>query len=315
LLPSDNSLEYEETDSIIITQEEAGERLDKILTQRFDAVKSRTYFQMLIDEQKVLLNNRPVKKRIKPQVGDEVQIHFILTPEIGLSPEPIPLDIIYEDDDIIVINKAAGMVVHPGTGNWSGTFVNALLHHCKHLCEDLSPSNLRPGIVHRLDKDTSGLLMAAKTSLAQQRLIAMFSNRQIHKEYLTVCIGNPGDIEINAPIGRDPVNRKLMTVRPEGRPSLSYCKVVAYNSKFSLVRVVLATGRTHQIRVHLKHVGTPVLGDESYGNTQINAKQGVKRQMLHAQRLRFNHPITGKLLELEAPIPSDMAKWMRNACF
>lgn len=303
----------EEIDSIIITEDEAGERLDKILAQRFDTIKSRTYFQMLIEEQKVLLNNCAVKKRIKPQTGDEVQIHFILTPEIGLSPEPIPLDILYEDDDILVINKPAGMVVHPGTGNWTGTFVNALLYHCKHLCEGLSSSNLRPGIVHRLDKDTSGLLIAAKTTLAQQRLISMFANRQIHKEYLAICIGNPGDIEINAPIGRHPVNRKLMAVLPEGRPALSFCKTLAYDNKFSIVRIILATGRTHQIRVHLKHIGTPVLGDASYGSVQMNAKQAVTRQMLHAQRLRFNHPINDKLVELEAPVPLDMAKWMRNA--
>lgn len=307
MLPSNNST-HEECDSIFITEDEAGERLDKILAQRFEAIKSRSYFQMLIEEQNVLLNNCPVKKRFKPQSGDEIQIHFVLAPEIGLAPEPIPLDIIFEDDHILVINKRAGMVVHPATGNWSGTFVNALLHHCKQLCESSTSSDLRPGIVHRLDKDTSGLLIAAKTPIAQQRLITLFAERKIHKEYLAICIGNPGDIEINAPIGRHPIHRKLMAIVPEGKSALTYCKTLSYNEKLSLVRIVLATGRTHQIRVHLKHVGHPVLGDPAYGNPQMNSKYGIARQMLHAQLLRFNHPVSGTVLELQAPLPPD---WIR----
>jgi 23S rRNA pseudouridine1911/1915/1917 synthase len=310
--------ENEDTDLLVITEAEAGERLDKILAQRFDSVQSRTYFQMLIENGHVLLNNAPVKKRAKPVVGDEVQVNFILTPEIGLTAEAIPLNIVYEDSDLLVVNKAAGMVVHPAAGNWSGTFVNALLHHCNQMfdtfsCNSEMPSSShpRPGIVHRLDKDTSGLLIAAKTLQAQQKLITMFSQRQIHKEYSAICIGNPGNIEINAPIGRHPIHRKQMTVLPEGKQALSVCRTLAFDGKHSLVRIVLATGRTHQIRVHMKHIGTPILGDATYGNTQANNKFGVARQLLHAQLLRFSHPMTGKLIELEAHPPTDMATWVR----
>lgn len=312
-------MDNEEMDVIIITEDEAGERLDKILARRFEAIQSRTYFQMLIEAEHVLLNNVPVKKRAKPQVGDEVQVNFILTPEVGLTAEAIPLNIIYEDQDLLVVNKAAGMVVHPAAGNWSGTFVNALLHHCKQIfdlfsCNPVIPpsSHPRPGIVHRLDKDTSGLLIAAKTTQAQQRLISMFSERKIHKEYIAICLGNPGNAEIHAPIGRHPVHRKQMTVLAEGKPALSICRTLASDGKISLVHIVLATGRTHQIRVHMKYCGTPILGDATYGNVQANVKYGVARQMLHAHLLRFIHPITGKLLELEALPPSDIATWIQK---
>lgn len=302
----------DESDSIVIAENEAGLRLDKILAQRFSAIRSRTYFQMLIEEQHVLLNGSPVKKRMLPKEGDEILIHFIVTPEIGLTPEAIPLDIVYEDEHLIAINKPAGMVVHPGTGNWTGTFVNALLYHCKQLYEESQrdPGGLRPGIVHRLDKDTSGVLLAAKTSLAQQRLISLFAAREIHKEYIAVCLGNPGDGEIDAPIGRHPVNRQQMAIIEEGKPSRSICKVLASDSKLSLVRIVLETGRTHQIRVHLKHRNAPVLGDSVYGNAQANSKYNGARQLLHAESLRFKHPITGVMLEIKAAIPSDIQVWM-----
>lgn len=301
----------EEFETIIISEDETCERLDKILANRFREVKSRTYFQFLIENGNILLNGSSVKKCVKPKIGDEVQIHFVITPEIGLEPEPIPLNILYEDEEIIVVNKPSGLVVHPALGNWSGTFVNALLYHCQNLLKD--DSTLRPGIVHRLDKETSGLLIAAKTSLAQQRLIEMFAARRVHKEYLAICLGNPGDREINVPIGRHPVHRKLMTVAKEGgRNALSICKTLAYNDKLSLVNILLATGRTHQIRVHMKHIGSPVLGDSSYGNSQINEKYGAQRQMLHAEHLRFNHPISNQPLEFHAEIPEDMQKLIQK---
>lgn len=293
----------QDDNNIIITEEEAGERLDKILAQRFER-QSRTYFQYLIEENLVLLNGLPVKKRIKPEAGDEVEIEFVLTPEINLSPENIPLEILYEDDFILVVNKPVGMVVHPAPGNWSGTFVNALLHHCQTLKNVGNP--LRPGIVHRLDKDTSGILVAAKTTEAQQKLIELFSSRKVKKEYLAICTGNPGNQKIEAPIGRHPVHRKKMVVIETGKPALSICKTLSCDGKLSVVQIELVTGRTHQIRVHLKHVGTAVLGDELYGSPQVNEKYGAKRQMLHAERIVFNHPITGKQLDLRAPIPDDM---------
>lgn len=292
-------------ESIVISEEEAGERLDKILARRYSDVRSRTYFQDLIEDHCVLLNGEPVKKRVQPKVGDEVEIAFRIAPELDLKAEAIPLEILYEDACLLAVNKPAGMVVHPAVGNWSGTFVNALLHHCQQLeVQD----NVRPGIVHRLDKETSGVLLAAKTTSAQQRLIALFASRSVYKEYLAVCVGNPGTCEIDAPIGRHPVHRKLMTVLQEGgRPALSRCQTLAFDGQLSLVSIVLVTGRTHQIRVHMKHRGTPVLGDPLYGSSAANQKYGKERQMLHAWRVRFAHPMTVETIELEAPLPPDMA--------
>jgi len=304
-------MQEEEGDLITITEVEAGQRLDKILANRFQDVQSRTYFQWLIEQQSVLVNGIPIKKRFIPKEGDEVQICYILVPEIGLAAEPIPLAIVYEDDDLIVINKAAGMVVHPAVGNWTGTLVNALLYHCQQLpaAAGAQAGVLRPGIVHRLDKDTSGLLIAAKTTQAQQRLIAMFSQREIEKEYLAICLGNPGDREICTQMGRHPVNRKLMAVVAEGgKNAITKCKTLAFGKALSLVRIGLETGRTHQIRVHMKHIGTPVLGDPMYGQMSLQEKYGIRRQQLHAHRLTFKHPITNIPLQFEAPLPEDMKK-------
>jgi 23S rRNA pseudouridine1911/1915/1917 synthase len=294
-----------ELETIIILPEEAGERLDKVLTARFSGLKSRSYFQFLIEQGLVLVNGSIVKKRTPLKVDDEIEIEFALTPEINLTPQNIPLDILYEDEDILVINKSAGMVVHPAAGNWDGTLVNALLYHCKQLS---TGQDLRPGIVHRLDKDTSGVLVAAKHQQAQQNLVEQFANRQVKKEYLAICIGNPGKKTIDAPIGRHPSKRQMMAIVDEGKPAISHCEMIKYSQKLSLVKVILETGRTHQIRVHMKHVGTPVVGDDTYGNKQFNEKLGVKRQMLHAQYLAFKHPRTGNHVEFSAPIPSDIQK-------
>jgi len=306
----------EEIDSFFIAEDEAGERLDKILASRLSTAGSRTYFQYLISEHKVLLNGVPVKKRIKPKSGDEIEIEYVLTPELTLSPENIPLKILFEDDALLVVDKPAGMVVHPAPGNWTGTFVNALLFHCQGLLANPSSSSSqewRPGIVHRLDKDTSGLLIAAKTSRAQQRLMDMFAERKIYKEYLAICIGNLNEGVIDAPIGRHPIQRKLMAVVEEGgRNALTEYRALASNGKLSLVRVVIATGRTHQIRVHMKYRGAPVLGDPVYGNPSWNAKYRLNRQMLHAYRLRFDHPLTGESLAFEAEIPEDMRQVIKD---
>jgi 23S rRNA pseudouridine1911/1915/1917 synthase len=298
-------------DLIIVQEEEAGKRLDKILASRFSDVKSRTYFQFLIDNGHVLVNGVSLKKRYLASVGDEIAIEFILSPEMGLSPEPIPLNIIYEDEDLLVIDKPAGMVVHPAPGNWNRTLANALLYHCKTL-PDSQEGTLRPGIVHRLDKDTSGLIVAAKSSLAHQRLIEQFANRQIKKEYLAICLGNPGEREISAPIGRHPVQRKLMTVVEKGREALTFCKTLTYTSTFGYVHLGLATGRTHQIRVHLKHIGCPVLGDAVYGNQQVNQKYIISRQYLHASLLSFIHPIQKKRMEFTVPLAEDMSLFIQR---
>lgn len=308
----------EDSETFFISIEEAGERLDKVLAGRLKGAGSRTYFQFLIDEGKVLLNGSPVKKRIKPKEGDEVEVEYILTPELELKAENIPLNILYEDESIIVVNKVAGMVVHPAVGHWTGTFVNALLYHCRDIFVDVMQgvdrqNSLRPGIVHRLDKDTSGVIVAAKTPLAQQRLIEMFMNRQVYKEYLAVCIGNPGTGTVEADIGRHPTKRKLMSVLNNGgRHAITHYQVLSFDEKLSLVKVVIATGRTHQIRVHMKHLGHPVLGDCDYGLSHTNDQYGVDRQMLHACILRFNHPVTAEPLEFKAEIPSDMEKIIKK---
>ncbi len=303
-------MEAEETDILIVTEEEAGERLDKILARRFKEVYSRTYFQYLIDERLVLLNGEPVRKRIQPQVGDEIEVQFASLPETSLIPEPVPLSILYEDENLLVINKPSGMVVHPAPGNWSGTFVNGLLYHCEQLTRE--KGSLRPGIVHRLDKDTSGVLLAAKTLEMQQKLIALFASRQVYKEYWAICVGCPLDREISAPIGRHPIHRKQMAVVPTGKPAISFIKKVGGNGKLSLVRVVISTGRTHQIRVHLKYQGTPILGDPLYGNISFNHYYSIQRQLLHAATIRFQHPLTCEQLEFTAPPPTDMWRLIRK---
>ena len=291
--------------TIHVSDEEAELRLDKLLALRFPEY-SRQYFQYLIRERLVLVNGSLVKKAAKLEEGDEIEIEFAVTPEISLEPEAIELEILFEDDDLIAVNKPAGMVVHPAVGNWSGTFVNALLYHCKSLPEG---GALRPGIVHRLDKETSGVLVAAKNARSQQLMVEKFANRQIEKEYLAICVGNPGDRLIEGNIGRHPVRRKEMAIlEGKGREARTRCESLAHNSALSLVRLFPETGRTHQLRVHLKAVGTPILGDSVYGIPSMNKKFNAQRQMLHARRLRFNHPSRKEEIELKAPIPQDMEK-------
>ncbi len=301
----------EQPDTIIVTAEEAGVRIDKILAQRYAEIRSRTYFQYLIESGCVLLNGARIKKREKPTEGDEIEVEFLLTPELDLRPENIPLEILYEDKEILVVNKPAGMVVHPAPGNWNGTFVNALLFHCKALDAAFGEGEIRPGIVHRLDKETSGVLVAAKTVRAHQKLVEMFSERKIYKEYWTVCVGNPGTGTINAAIGRHPIHRKMMAVVEEGgREAITAFESLGSNEKLSLVKVILMTGRTHQIRVHMRHRGTPVLGDSVYGNTQTNERFKATRQLLHAREMRFAHPITGVEMTFIAPFPADFASYV-----
>lgn len=296
----------EEPEFLFITAEEEGTRIDKLLAARFPQ-HSRTYFQHLIDIGCVLINGEPIKKRNIPEEGDEIEVCFQATPEASLEPEAIPLDILYEDEHLLAINKPAGMVVHPAPGHWSGTFVNALLAHCQNIAPGSDP--LRPGIVHRLDKDTTGVLIAAKTLPAHQKLIELFSTRKMEKLYLAICHGRPNNTLINFPIGRHPVHRKEMAVLPDGREAITEIQNAAFNEKTSLLLVKPRTGRTHQIRVHLKHIGSPILGDSLYGR-----QDDCERQLLHAYRLTFDHPITGSPLRLIAPIPQDMKAWMQKLC-
>lgn len=296
----------EEHEFLFISAEEEGTRIDKLLANRFPHY-SRTYFQHLLEIGCVLLNGQPVKKRIIPEESDEIEICFQATPEASLEPENIPLDILYEDKYLLAINKPAGMVVHPAPGHWSGTFVNALLGHCKEIAPGNDP--LRPGIVHRLDKNTTGVLIAAKTLHVQQKLIELFATRKMEKLYLAICHGRPPNTTVNIPIGRHPVHRKEMAALPDGREAITEIQVVACNDKASLVLAKPKTGRTHQIRVHLKHIGCPVIGDALYGK-----EDPQYRQLLHAYRLSFEHPITGDLVRLSAPIPSDMKLWLQKLC-
>lgn len=298
-------VEQQDLDLIIVSKEESqNRRLDKILVERFGE-KSRSYFQYLIENDCVLLNGKTVKKSTCPKEGDEIEIFFLATPEISLEPENIPLNIIFEDEHIIVINKPANMVVHPAPGHYSSTFVNALLFHCKNLA---TQNNLRPGIVHRLDKDTTGLLIAAKTSLAHQKLISTFQGRKIIKKYLAICCGVPPEGKISAPIGRHPLKRKEMAIIEDGKEAISAFTVLDSKNNMSLVLGELFTGRTHQLRVHLNHLKTPILGDEVYGNKKLNKQYQINRPLLHAYRLQFMHPITQLPLDLRAPLPQDIKK-------
>ena len=278
-------------------------RLDQLLVKKFPNY-SRTYFQDLIERGLVLLNGEQAKKRIHPKLGDEIEIEFALPPEIDLTPANIPLDILYEDEDLLVVNKPAGMVVHPAVGNYENTFVHALLWHCKEL---QGGDPLRPGIVHRLDKDTTGLLVAAKTAFAHAALVKAFSERKVMKQYLAITVGNPGEGELKTLIARDPRNRQKMAVVEEGgKEALTRYKTLKVEGDLALVEVDLLTGRTHQIRVHMQHLKTPILGDPVYGSKKANEKLNANRQMLHAWKLGLDHPKTGIYLNFEAPIPKDM---------
>ncbi|MCH9614232.1 MAG: Ribosomal large subunit pseudouridine synthase D [Chlamydiia bacterium] len=285
---------------MIVEENLAGIRLDKLLLKAYPEY-SRTYFQFLIEQGAVLVNGKRQKKRYLSELCDEIEVHFIATPELSLEPENIPLDIIYEDDDILAINKPTGMVVHPAPGHPNGTLVNALLYHCS-----LSPDPLRPGIVHRLDKDTSGVILAAKNEKAHRGLIEQFADRKVEKTYLALTQGVPGNRMIDAPIKRHPVYRQKMRIDSLGRPSQTVIETVDSHAATALIKAKPITGRTHQIRVHLAHLGTPILFDPIYGST----KNPSDRLMLHAAEIKFMHPITQKILELKAPIPDDMSKFI-----
>jgi len=264
---------------------------------------SRAYFQELLDQNLVHVNNSLVKKRAIIKPGDRIELEIpILAPMIPTA-ENIPLEILYEDDALIAINKSRNFVVHPAVGHPNHTVVNALLHHYQGL-EGLDI--IRPGIVHRLDKDTSGILLVAKTRIVHEKLSLAFKSRQIHKEYLALCYGNPQVKMIEGSIGRDPHDRKKMALTENGKESSSAFEVISYYQGYSLVKITPHTGRTHQIRVHLQAAKAPILGDPLYGIAKINEQLHVSHQMLHAHLLRFSHPITQKTLTLTAPLPQDM---------
>jgi len=270
-------------------------RLDLLLARRF--AQSRSSIQRLIEKGLVLVNGRQLKKRDKLDEGDEVEVGFPLPETTDLVAENIPLDILFEDSYLIVLNKPAGLVVHPGAGNWTGTLVQGLLYHCQNLPQTES---LRPGIVHRLDKDTSGVMVAAKTEETHAGLVEAFSKREVEKQYIAIVHGNPGQKLIQAPIGRDPKNRQKMAVVKGGKEAETRIETLVVQEAYSLVRAYPKTGRTHQIRVHLKHLGFPVVHDALYGKASETG-----RQLLHAEKLTFTHPITKERLSFSAPLPDD----------
>lgn len=290
----------------------SGLRIDQYLTEHFPD-QSRSYFQKLIKENLVLLNGKPVKKREKIALGDEIEVCFALTEELSVEPEAISLKILYEDNEIIAIDKPAGMVVHPAPGHFSGTFVNALLHHCPYLPEGPDPK--RPGIVHRLDRETSGVLLAAKTAKAHRALVESFASRKIKKTYLAVCVGTPKEGEHSFPIGRHPTKRKEMAIVEGGKEAISSVEVCKKDELLSLVKITPKTGRTHQIRVHLRHLKAPVLGDSLYGSTSMNERFEIARQFLHAYQLELSHPLSGEKLIFTAPLPKDMEEFLSKRNF
>lgn len=297
----------ENTDIVIQKDDLAKGRIDKILTARYPQY-SRSYIQFLFEQQAILHNNSPCKKRITPSEGDRISISFLSLPEMNAQPEDIPLDILYEDEFLLVINKPLGIAVHPAPGSPKGTIANALMHRYRNFSSFEDP--IRPGIVHRLDKDTTGVLLIAKNQQIQNALSAQFANRLVTKTYLAVTYGVPKEGLVDAPIGRSKTDRKKMAVREDGKPAQSLFVVKKQSTPFALVEVTLLTGRTHQIRVHAKHLNTPILGDPLYGISHINKKYNYTSQLLHAWKLTFTHPITKKVYTIEAPPHKLMEKYL-----
>lgn len=313
--PIDNKAEADnEIVSLKVSETDAGVRLDAYLASQIEGW-SRSRLQRLIDNEDVLVNGRAVKSSYKVSENDEVEVELTPPALANFTPEDIPLDVVFEDDQLIVINKPAGLVVHPAAGIQSGTLANALAFHFQQL--STRAGVIRPGIVHRLDKDTSGLLVAAKTELSHENLADQFRAREVFKSYVALVYGvvkqETGRIE--QPIARDPRNRTKMAIVAGGRGALSLYKVRRSYGSFTLLEVEIRTGRTHQIRVHLSWLKHPVVGDELYAGGRDNNVQDVRlraqirklnRQFLHAEHLRFSHPKTGEPMKFVAPLPAEL---------
>ncbi len=284
-----------------VTEQNINQRLDMYIAS-LDLDFSRSMAQKLIENGQVLVNGKLPKASYKTKLGDRVEIEILEPKETNLEAQDIPLDIVYEDDDILVVNKQKGMVVHPGNGNLDGTLVNAVLNHCKGNLSGIG-GEIRPGIVHRLDKDTSGLIVIAKNDKAHISLSKQIQDRKVKKIYTALVRGViPEDTAtIDMPIGRSNTDRKKMAVRKDGKEAITHIKVVKRYEKYTLIRVKIDTGRTHQIRVHMAEIGYPVVGDEVYSNGKNEFN--VHGQMLHSTSLDFVHPITGKQMHFEAPLP------------
>ena len=289
----------------------SGERLDVFLTEQNQDF-SRSHVQKLIADGKVMVNGQQRKANFKLTAGDEITLEIPEAVEAEILPEDIPLDILYEDKDIIVINKARGMVVHPAAGVFSGTLVNALMHHCT----DLSGINgeLRPGIVHRLDKDTSGVMVAAKSDKAHLSLAQQIKDKTAHRIYQAIVYGNIKEEAgiIKGDIGRHPVDRKKMAIVQDGKSAVTHFKVLERFGEYTLVECALETGRTQQIRVHMTHIGHPLVGDPKYGtNGKRKDNFSIQGQALHSMSLELDHPVTGERMTFNTELPEDMQKILR----
>jgi 23S rRNA pseudouridine1911/1915/1917 synthase len=299
-------------ENFVVQVSEAGERLDMFLAKKTGITRSQ--IQKLIEKGNVLAGGSTVKPNYKVKVKDLISLIILEDQKEGLVPEPIHLEIPYQDDHVVVVNKPAGMVVYPSVGHSHGTLMNALLYRCGRLAAVGGP--MRPGVVHRLDKDTSGVMVIAITDEAYYNLVAQFRERSVHKRYIALIYGNLRDDqgEITLIIGRSESDRKKMSTRVRrGRAAVTRWKVMERFKNSSLIEVTLGTGRTHQIRVHFASIGHPVLGDRIYGKkTEIEGRGKKKvffpRQMLHAELLGFTHPATGEYLEFSASVPEDMTQ-------
>ncbi len=307
-----------ETLTLEVNETDAGTRLDAYLARYIDGW-SRARLQRLIEAGDILVNGRVAKPSYKVSAKDNVEVELTPAPASNFSPENIPLEIIFEDDHVIVVNKPAGLIVHPAAGIYSGTLANALAYHFQQLS---NTGSIRPGIVHRLDKDTSGLLVVAKTESDHENLADQFRAREVFKSYIALVYGvvkQGGRIE--QPIARDPRNRTRMAIVSGGRGALSLYKIRRSYDSFTLLDVELKTGRTHQIRVHLAWLKHPVVGDELYGSGRDNNIQDaqlrahirkLKRQFLHAEQLGFRHPHTGKQMHFVAPLPAQLTQLLEE---
>lgn len=295
----------------IIDEDMKGTRLDVVLSLVIEET-SRSHIQKLIDIGRVEINREIVTlKKYKVKIGDTVKVTIPEPVYLNVMPEDIPIDIVYEDDDVLVVNKPKGMVVHPAAGNFNGTLVNAILYHCK----TLSSINgvIRPGIVHRIDKDTSGLLMIAKNDTAHRSLAEQLASHTITRAYRAIVYNNFLEDEgtVNAPIGRDPKNRlKMAVTKTNSKEAVTHYRVLQRFGSFTYIECRLETGRTHQIRVHMAHINHPLLGDSVYGPRK--KAMGADTQMLHAKVLGFQHPKTGDYMEFDSPLPIEFVQIIKK---
>ena len=299
-----------ETIRLTVTSEEAGQLADSLLARRLEGL-TRSAAARLLEEGRVTDRGRPAAKNLRVQPGQVLEVQLPEPEEPEARPQNIPLDVVYEDQDVIVVNKPTGMVVHPAPGHPDGTLVNALLYHCGESLSGIGGQK-RPGIVHRIDRDTSGLIIAAKNDAAHLGLSAQLSDHTLARTYECLVVGNLKEDSgtVDAPIGRHPSDRKKMAVVAGGRPAVTHWEVIARYPGVTHVRCRLETGRTHQIRVHMAYIGHPILGDTVYGAKK--PVPGLTGQCLHAVGLRFIHPRTGEMVELHCPLPEEFLAQLRK---